>query len=119
MLGRCSSAAEQGSHKPRVGGSIPPTATTFTPSQEPFSNPASDPLQLAVTGAETGSGAARGGDPGRGAGTRSKCLPVDLLQLGLGRFAESSAGMPRIALAKRSTTTYFEYASEAYLFTGL
>src|SRR6058998_1772380 len=25
--GRCSSAAEQGSHKPRVGGSIPPTAT--------------------------------------------------------------------------------------------
>src|SRR5207253_7126339 len=24
---RCSSAAEQGSHKPRVGGSIPPTAT--------------------------------------------------------------------------------------------
>jgi hypothetical protein len=27
---RCSSAAEQGSHKPRVGGSIPPTATTFT-----------------------------------------------------------------------------------------
>src|SRR5262249_59914359 len=27
MLGRCSSAAEQGSHKPRVGGSIPPTAT--------------------------------------------------------------------------------------------
>ena len=25
--------------------------------------------------------------------------------------------MPRIALAKRSTTTYFEYASEAYLFT--
>src|SRR5213593_2882008 len=28
--GRCSSAAEQGSHKPRVGGSIPPTATNFT-----------------------------------------------------------------------------------------
>src|SRR5262245_13210106 len=28
---RCSSAAEQGSHKPRVGGSIPPTATTLTP----------------------------------------------------------------------------------------
>ena len=27
---RCSSAAEQGSHKPRVGGSIPPTATTLT-----------------------------------------------------------------------------------------
>src|SRR5882724_12033193 len=26
---RCSSAAEQGSHKPRVGGSIPPTATNF------------------------------------------------------------------------------------------
>src|SRR5206468_7909321 len=28
-LRRCSSAAEQGSHKPRVGGSIPPTATTL------------------------------------------------------------------------------------------
>jgi hypothetical protein len=28
---RCSSAAEQGSHKPRVGGSIPPTATNLTP----------------------------------------------------------------------------------------
>jgi hypothetical protein len=27
---RCSSAAEQGSHKPRVGGSIPPTATNLT-----------------------------------------------------------------------------------------
>src|SRR4030095_6542864 len=27
---RCSSAAEQGSHKPRVGGSIPPTATNST-----------------------------------------------------------------------------------------
>src|SRR5262245_40347679 len=31
MLGRCSSAAEQGSHKPRVGGSIPPTATNPHP----------------------------------------------------------------------------------------
>src|SRR5262245_46933494 len=29
LSGRCSSAAEQGSHKPRVGGSIPPTATTL------------------------------------------------------------------------------------------
>src|SRR5207237_9823094 len=29
VIRRCSSAAEQGSHKPRVGGSIPPTATTY------------------------------------------------------------------------------------------
>jgi hypothetical protein len=59
---RCSSAAEQGSHKPRVGGSIPPTATIL-------------PLHQVAEPARWGRLAAHGGCPSprsRGRGDRPR-----------------------------------------------